>query len=78
MKKFYEIRDDYDKVHIIINNQGYGKTYYEKNKYKKEIVNETIKKIKRYVSNDTIDWDIKDKITVERILYIIEKVRWKM
>ena len=49
-----------------------------KNEAKREIVNETINKIKREVSNDTIDWDIKDKIIVERILYIIERVRWKM
>ena len=30
MKKFYELRDDYDKLHIIIQKHGYGKTYYEK------------------------------------------------
>ena len=34
MKNFYELRDDYDKVHIIIQKHGYGKSYYEKNKYK--------------------------------------------
>lgn len=78
MKKFYKLRDDYDKLHIIIQKQGYGRSYYEKNKYKREIVNETINNIKREVSNYTIDWDTKDKITVERILYIIERVRWKM
>ena len=75
MKKFYKLRDDYDKLHIIIQKQGYGRTYYEKNKYKREIVNETINKIKREVSNDTIDWYIKDKIIVAKILTIIERVR---
>lgn len=35
MKKFYELRDDYDKLHIIIQKHNYGKTFYEKNKYKK-------------------------------------------
>ena len=76
MKKFYELRDDYDKVHIIIHKQGYGKTYYEKNKYKKEIVNEVINKIKKEVSYNAIDWEINDKIIVGKILTIIERVRW--
>ena len=40
MKKFYELRDDYDKVHIIIQKHGYGKAYYEKNKYKRELENQ--------------------------------------
>ena len=39
MKKFYELRDDYDKVDIIIQKRGYGKVYYEKNKYKRELEN---------------------------------------
>ena len=40
MKKFYELSDDYDKVHIIIQKHGYGKAYYEKNKYKRELENQ--------------------------------------
>ena len=78
MKKFYELRDDYDKLHIIIQKQGFGKSYYEKNKYKREIGNEIINKIKSEVCNNTIDWDIKDKIIVGKILTIIERVRWNI
>ncbi len=71
MKKFYELRDDYDKVHIIINKQGYGKTYYEKNKYKKELSNEIINKIKHEIVSQYIDDE--DKV---KLLTIIERVRW--
>lgn len=71
MKKFYELSDDYDKVHIIIHKQGYGKTYYEMNKYKKELSNEIINKIKHEIVNQTIDDE--DKV---KLLTIIERVRW--
>ena len=71
MKKFYELRDDYDKVHIIIHKQGYGKTYYEKNKYKKELSNEIINKIKHEIVSNYIDDE--DKV---KLLTIIERVRW--
>lgn len=71
MKKFYELRDDYDKVHIIIHKQGYGKTYYEKNKYKKELSNEIINKIKHEIVSNCID----EEDTV-KLLTIIERVRW--
>lgn len=70
MKKFYELRDDYDKVHIIIHKQGYGKTYYEKNKYKKELVNSIINKIKHEIVSQCIEDEDKVK------LLIIERVRW--
>ena len=76
MKKFYELRDDYDKVHIIIHKQGYGKTYYEKNKYKKELLNELVMKIKNEVVEQTKECDIEDKIIVGKILIIIDRVRW--
>lgn len=71
MKKFYELRDDYDKVHIIIHKQGYGKTYYEKNKYKKELSNDIINKIKHEIVSQYIDEE--DKV---KLLTIIERVRW--
>ena len=54
MKKFYELRDDYDKLHIIIQKHGYGKTYYEKNKYKKELLNDIINKIKAIINESII------------------------
>lgn len=71
MKRFYELRDDYDKVHIIIQKQSYGKTYYEKNKYKKELSNEIINKIKHEIVNQCIEDE--DKV---KLLTIIERVRW--
>lgn len=71
MKKFYELKDDYDKVHIIIHKQGYGKTYYEKNKYKKELVNSIINKIKHEIVSQCIEDE--DKV---KLLTIIERVRW--
>ena len=71
MKRFYELRDEYDKVHIIIQKQGYGKTYYEKNKYKKELSNEIINKIKHEIVNNGIE--VEDKV---KLLTIIERVRW--
>ena len=70
MKKFYELRDDYDKVHIIIQKHGYGKAYYEKNKYKRELSNEIINKIKYEIISQCIE----DK-EIEKLLTIIEKVR---
>ena len=73
MKKFYKLRDDYDKVHIIIQKQGYGKAYYEKNKYKRELSNEIINKIKYEIISQCIE----DK-EIEKLLTIIERVRWKM
>lgn len=76
MKKFYELRDDYDKVHIIIHKQGYGKTYYEKNKYKKQILDEVVRKIKNEVVEQTKECDIEDKILAGKILTIIDRVRW--
>lgn len=71
MKKFYELRDDYDKVHVIISRQGYGKTYYEKNKYKKELSNDIINKIKNEIVTQCIEDE--DKV---KLLTIIERVRW--
>ena len=71
MKKFYELRDDYDKLHIIIQKHGYGKTYYEKNKYKKELLNDIINKIKHEIVSNCIDDE--DKV---KLLTIIERVRW--
>ena len=73
MKKFYELRDEYDKVHIIIKKQGYGKTYYEKNKYKKELSNDIINKIKHEIKSTCID-DC-DKV---KLLTIIERIRWEI
>ena len=70
MKKFYELRDDYDKVHIIIQKHGYGKAYYEKNKYKRELSNEIINKIKYEIISQCIE----DK-EIEKLLTIIERVR---
>ena len=70
MKKFYELRDDYDKLHIIIQKHGYGKTYYEKNKYKKELLNDIINKIKYEIISQCIE----DK-EIEKLLTIIERVR---
>ena len=70
-KKFYELRDDYDKLHIIIQKHGYGKTYYEKNKYKKELLNDIINKIKHEIVSNCIDDEYKVKL-----LTIIERVRW--
>ena len=70
MKKFYELRDDYDKLHIIIQKHGYGKTYYEKNKYKRELSNEIINKIKYEIISQCIE----DK-EIEKLLTIIERVR---
>lgn len=71
MKKFYELRDEYDKVHIIIQKQGYGKTYYEKNKYKRDLSNDIINKIKHEIVSNCIDDE--DKV---RLLTIIERIRW--
>ena len=71
MKNFYELRDDYDKVNIIIQKHGYGKTYYEKNKYKKELLNDIINKIKYEIVSNCIDDE--DKV---KLLTIIERVRW--
>ena len=71
MKKFYELRDDYEKVHIIIQKHGYGKDYYEKNKYKRELSNEIINKIKYEIISQCIE----DK-EIEKLLTIIERVRW--
>lgn len=71
MKKFYELRDEYDKVHIIIQKQGYGKTYYEKNKYKRDLSNDIINKIKHEIVRQTIDDEYK-----VRLLTIIERIRW--
>lgn len=76
MKEFYELKDDYDKVHIIINKQGYGKTYYEKNKYKKQILDELVRKIKSEVIEQTKDCDIDEKMIVGKVLTIIDRVRW--
>ena len=73
MKKFYELRDDYDKVHIIIQKHGYGKDYYEKNKYKRELSNEIINKIKYEIISQCIE----DK-EIEKLLTIIERVRWNI
>ena len=73
MKKFYELRDDYDKVHIIIQKHGYGKSYYENNKYKRELSNEIINKIKYEIISQCIE----DKET-EKLLTIIERVRWNI
>ena len=73
MKKFYELRDDYDKVHIIIQKHGYGKAYYEKNKYKRELSNEIINKIKYEIISQCIE----DK-EIEKLLTIIERVRWNI
>ena len=73
MKKFYELRDDYDKVHIIIQKHGYGKVYYEKNKYKRELSNEIINKIKYEIISQCIE----DK-EIEKLLTIIERVRWNI
>ena len=73
MKKFYELRDDYDKVHIIIQKHGYGKDYYEKNKYKRELSNEIINKIKYKIISQCIE----DK-EIEKLLTIIERVRWNI
>ena len=73
MKKFYELRDDYDKVHIIIQKRGYGKVYYEKNKYKIELSNEIINKIKYEIISQCIE----DK-EIEKLLTIIERVRWNI
>ena len=70
MKKFYELRDDYDKVHIIIQKRGYGKAYYEKNKYKRELSNDIINKIKYEIISQCIE----DK-EIEKLLTIIERVR---
>ena len=71
MKRFYELRDDYDKVHIIIHNKGYGKSYYEKNKYKRDLSNNIINKIKQEIVSNSIDDE--DKV---KLLTIIERVRW--
>ena len=73
MKKFYELRDNYDKVHIIIQKHGYGKAYYEKNKYKRELSNEIINKIKYEIISQCIE----DK-EIEKLLTIIERVRWNI
>ena len=73
MKKFYELREDYDKVHIIIQKHGYGKAYYEKNKYKRELSNEVINKIKHEIISQCIE----DK-EIEKLLTIIERVRWNI
>lgn len=73
MKKFYELRDDHDKVHIIIQKQCYGKTYYERNKYKKELLNDIIAKIKHEIISQYIDEE--DKV---KLLTIIERVRWNI
>ena len=73
MKKFYELRDDYDKVHIIIQKHGYGKSCYEKNKYKRELSNEIINKIKYEIISQCIE----DK-EIEKLLTIIERVRWNI
>ena len=73
MKNFYELRDDYDKVHIIIQKHGYGKDYYEKNKYKRELSNEIINKIKYEIISQCIE----DK-EIEKLLTIIERVRWNI
>ena len=70
MKKFYELRDDYDKVHIIIQKHGYGKSYSEKNKYKRELSNEIINKIKYEIISQCIE----DK-EIEKLLTIIERAR---
>ena len=73
MKNFYELRDDYDKVNIIIQKHGYGKDYYEKNKYKRELSNEIINKIKYEIISQCIE----DK-EIEKLLTIIERVRWNI
>ena len=60
MKKFYELRDDYDKVHIIIQKHGYGKAYYEKNKYKRELEMNNYKNKIRFVKNLLLIEDSRD------------------
>ena len=71
MTKYYNLSKLNDEVHIVIGEYGYGKTYYEKNKYKKELLNDIINKIKHEIVSNCIDDE--DKV---KLLTIIERVRW--
>lgn len=64
-----------DGIHIYIRNKGYGKTYYENNKYKNKIINDIIDNIKAHVFNNSY-YNNNDKEIVNRILTIIERCRW--
>lgn len=82
MKKFYELRDDYDKLHIIISKYGYGKTYYEMKKYLNKFTDENKKKlinrIKTEISYELLNNDLLDNSSdcYRLIMQIVEKEIW--
>lgn len=82
MKKFYELKDDYDKVHIIIHKQGYGKAYYEKKKYLNKLSDENKKKlvnrIKTEITYQLINNDLIDNSSecYRLIMQVVEEEIW--
>ena len=78
MKKFYELRDDYDKVNIIIQKRGYGKAYYEKNKYKIELENqqkEFIEWLTSYIELLNNKPDLIEESEIDLLKEILSKYR---
>ena len=82
MKKFYELRDDNDKVHIIIHKYGYGKVYYEMKKYLNKLSDENKKKlvnrIKTEIAYELSNHDLLDNSEdcYYLIMQIVEKEIW--
>lgn len=82
MKKFYELRDEYDKVHIIISKHGYGKSYYEMKKYLNKLSDENKKKLINRIKTE-IAYELSNKDLLKNsedcyylIMQIVEKEIW--
>ena len=82
MKKFYELRDEYDKVHIIISKYGYGKSHYEMKKYLNKFSDENKKKLINRIKTE-IAYELSNKDLLKNsedyyylIMQIVEKEIW--